>query len=374
MEREIRTFAERMNEKKANLEVYEIDLNRIRAQERRLLANHTELDRKRTTLIIERQREQDYHAERSKFVQKLAEQLNIPIDSNNSSIDLETSPEHLTETLAAIKAAFQRDETNLSDLSKSHDKIDQNQQHEIDKLREQKTTIESEILSKRKQIVELNGEKTKNQQRIDEVERSAQELQKITDIITKIDTKFEEHKQSMNLDEIKVNIAEKKRKRDTFQEQLEKLDEQIKFLHSISKTTGELSLKTKQLEQREAEAKKVKNKQSDNIRRLFKNEMIEANFKRHIQTIYQNLQSEIGDLNKTINRQQQTITELDMTRKSQKDDLVRAERELLECEEKIYEQCHSTPFDEVLERVKENVSKHQLDHGALRSSELLYKK
>lgn len=371
IEREIRTFAERMNEKKQNLKEYEIDLNRIKAQEKRLLANHTDLERKRTKLIFQRQQEQDYNAERAQFVQKLADKLNVSIENG---ADLETSNEQLTTVLAAVQTAFQREENDLKELSKSHDKIERDQQQAIDKLREQKTSIESEIVLKRKQNADLNREKIVNQQKIDEVERSAQTLTQITAELTKIDAKMEEYKQSINLDEIKVNIADKKRKRNQFQEQLDKLDEQITFLNSISKTTAELSVKHKQLEQREADAKKVKNKQSDNIRRLFNNEMIESNFKRRIQTIYQNLQREIGDLNKTINRNQQTIIELDMTRKSHKDDLTRMERELHESEEKIYEHCHSTPYDEVLERVKENVTKYQLDHGALRSSELLYKK
>lgn len=369
LDRVIRTFEENMSEKKTNLQQYEIELNHIKAQEKRLQTGLSEMEGKRTTLIYQRQQEQDCHADRARFVRKLAEKLAVPVDG-----DLETSTEHLTNTLAQVKLAFQCEENSLKEMSANHDQIDHEMQGDIDKLREQKATIESEIGSKRKQTDELKREKTKNQLKIDEVERSAQALKQITGEITKLDQVFEEFKQTVNLTEIRTNIGERKRKRDAFQTQLDNIDEQITFLSSISKTTAELSVKEKQLEQREAEARKVKNKQSDNLRRLLNNEMIDANYKRRIQTIYQNLQRDIGDLNKTINRNQQVIIELDMTRKGQKDELARMERELHESEEKIYEQCHSTPFAEVLERVKENVAKYQLDNGALRSSEVLYKK
>lgn len=220
----------------------------------------------------------------------------------------------------------------------------------------------------------MKKDQVKHQREIEQIEQSANKLKQLTIELDKLDQTYEERKNTVDFDTMKKSIAEKRIKRNHLQEQLDKCDEQMKFLNSISQITAQIAAKESHLENRESEVKKIKNKHAENLRRLLNNETIDSNYKRRIQTIYQNLQREITDLNKKINQNQQSITEFDMMRKNQRDELNRMERELQDGEEQLYEQCHSTPFNEVLDRIKDNIARFQFEHGTLKSAEVLYKK
>lgn len=107
---------------------------------------------------------------------------------------------------------------------------------------------------------------------------------------------------------------------------------------------------------------------------LFNFRTIDANYKRNVQNLYDDLQRQIKQLNESIRKSQATVTEKETTRRSQKRELDRAERELTENKEKIYTVCQGNPFEEVLAKLKEKISKNNLEHGELRSAEVLYKK
>lgn len=369
LDRELRSFKEKMKDKKDNLETHEQDLARVKVQVERLQNTLSDLEKKRTNLIFQRQKEQELLAEQFKLCTGLYNRLRIAADFNSQDENL-----NMISIMGKITQAIKEEEKRVNDLAKDHDKVDLEMQSEIDKLREKRASVESDVTSKKKQIEELKLEQRKSQDEIDKIEKSAESLKKVTIEHAKVSECYDKLVQSTNLEELKRSIDQKRVHRNDLQSQLENVDEDIKFLSSISKTTAEISVKETQLESKETEVRKIRNKHSENLKRLLNNEIIEGNYKRRVQTIYQNCQREITEVNKNINRNQQKITELQMMRKNLKEELSRLEKDLTECEEKIYEQCHGTPFVEVLERVKENVAKYQLDHGAVKSSEALYKK
>lgn len=369
LDREIRSFKEKMNDKKDNLLTHEQDLERVKVQVERLRHTLSDLEKKRTTLIIQRQKEQELLSEQFKLCTDLYSRLNIVVDFNSQDENL-----NMTSIMDKITQAIKGEENKVNDLSKDHDKVDVEMQVEIDKLREKRASVESDVVSKKKQIKESKEEQEKGQKEIETVEKSAEALKRITTEHSKVSDCYNKLSQTTNLEEMKRDIDQKRVHRNDLQSQLDSIDQEILFLSSMSKTTAEISVKETQLESKESEVRKIRNKHSDNLKRLLNNEIIENNYKRRVQNIYQNCQREITEVNKNIARNQQKITELQMTRKNQKDELSRLEKELTESDEKLYEQCHGTPFIEVLERVKENVAKFQLDHGAVKSSEALYKK
>lgn len=370
LDRELRTFKDRQTEKKTDLRQFGEDLSKIRAQEKRVQSQLSDLDRKRSTLIVQRQQEQDFHAERAQHVATLCDQLEVgvPDDLNNSSSDA------IDAILTQIREAFQRADGTIADLSRRHDREELDQQTEIDKLREKRAKVESDVTSANKQAAELRQEQVKNQQNIDSVEKNAKTLKMVSIEITKIDRCHEEYTRGRNLDEDRRNIDTKQTEINAKQEELDKVDAEVTFLSSFAKISAELGHKQRSFDQREADFRKIRHKHSDNFKQLLPSQTIDTQFKRRIQTVHQNLQREIGDVNKQISRAQQKSTELEVTRKNQRAELVRFERELTESEERIYEQCHSTPYGEVLERVRLSVAKYQLDHGALKASDVLYKK
>lgn len=347
------------------------DLAKIRAHEKRLQSQLAELDRKRTTLIVQRQQEQDFHAERVQHVASLCDRLSVsdfPDDLTNCS------SEEIDAVFDRINEAFNKSDAKIAELSRRHDREETEQQTEIDKLRERRAKAESDVTSANKQTAELRQEQVKNQHLIDEVEKSARTLKAIAAEIVKIDRCYEDYTKDRNLDEDRRNIETKQAFINSQQDELDKIDSELIFLNSIGKISAEITHKQSALDQREADARKIRHKHSENIKQLFPGVSIESQFKRRIQAITQTLQREISDNNKLILKAQHRSTELEITRKNQRAELVRLERERTEAEERIYDQCRSTPYADVLERVKLAVSKYQLDHGALKASDVLYKK
>lgn len=369
LEREIRSFKEKMNDKKENLSTNEEDMERVKGQVEKLRNTLSDLEKRRTTLLLQRQKEQELLAEQLKLCTELYKHLNVVVDFDAQGENL-----NMSASMGKITQAIKLDENNVNELAKDHEKIDHDMQLEVDRLREKSASVKSDVVSEKKQIEEFKQEQRKGQQEIDKVERSAESLKRVMSESAKVSDCYDKLSQTTNLDEMKRNIDLKRVHRNDLQSQLDTIDQEILFLSSISKTTAEISVKESQLEAKESETRKIRNKHSENLKRLLNNEIVDGNYKRRVQTVYQNCQREIVEVNKNINRNQQKITELQMTRKNKKDELGRMEKELTECEEKIYEQCHGSAFVEVLERVKENVAKYQLDHGAVKSSEALYKK
>lgn len=369
LDREIRSFKEKMSDKKENLVTNEQDLERVIVQVERLRQTLSDMEKKRTTLILQRQKEQELLAEQFKLCSELYNHLNIVVDFDSQGENL-----NVVDSRNKITQGIKRVENNVNELSKDHEKVDHDMQLEVDALREKRASVESDVTSGKRQIEELKQEQQKGQQEIETVERSADALKRCLSDLAKVTDCYSKLSQTTNLEEMKRNIDVKRVHRNDLQSQLESIDEEILYLSSISKTTAELSVKQSQLDAKETEARKIRNKHSENLKQLLNNEVIESNYKRRVETVYHNCQREIAEVHKNINRNQQKITELQISRKNQKEELGRMEKEMTECDEKIYEQCHGTPFVDVLERVKENVAKYQLDHGAAKSSEALYKK
>lgn len=370
LDREIRSFKEKMDDKKDSLLTNEQDAERVKHQVESLRQKLSDLEKRKTTLLLKRQKEQELLAEQFRLCKDLYNRLNI------ACVDFDSQGENLNvvESLSKIAQAIKTEEANVKDLTSSHEKIDHDMQLEVDQLREKRASVESGIASKKKQIAELKQEQKKGDEEIEKVERSAESLKRVMNDLAKVSDCYEKMSQTSNLDETKRNIDQKRKHRNVLQSQLDSIDQEINFLSSISKTTAEISVKASQLDAKDAEARKIRNKHSDNLKRLLNNEVVDSNYKRRVQTIYQNCQREVDEATKNFNRNQQKITELQISRKTQKEELVRMEKELAECEEKIYDECHGSSFVDVLERVKENVAKYQLDHGAVKSSEALYKK
>lgn len=365
----IRSFKREMDGKSEELKNIEDDLVAIKAQEKKLQNELTELNASNTKLSFHRQQEQELNAERAGKIKDLSENLNIPINC-----DLENSNEDVSEIFNKIKLGLQKEELVIQEITKNNDKIDREQQIEIDSLRDKRTTLSTNIKSKTLLLEKQKAEKIKNSTEINTVEKSATILKNLTRDIEEISNEFDEFSKSINLEEMREGISFKKKKRDELQDKVEKLDEQINFLNSFSKITTEITVKQQQFDNRQTEIKRIKNRNSDNLKSLFSNKSIEFDFKRNVQNSYSMIEKEIKDLNKQISNFDNQAREYDFSRKNLKAELTKTEKELTAGEEKVFDLCRSTPYEEILAKVKETMEKLQLDFGAFNSSEILFKK
>uniref|UniRef100_A0A1Q3F5U9 DNA repair protein RAD50 n=1 Tax=Culex tarsalis TaxID=7177 RepID=A0A1Q3F5U9_CULTA len=369
LEQEIRSFQESMGTKRSELRDAESDLVSRKAQEKSLQAKLQECESRRVHLIAKRQQEQDLGGDRAGKIVELCTRLKLPAggDYEGSSVDVDSA-------LAAIKHGIRSEESSVQALARSHDEADQAAQKAIDRLREEKTKLESDVRMKRQMVEDFAREKAKTQTEIAAIERSAETLKKIVGEIEKLEREYETQKANSNVDGMKRTLAEKKVKREELQSKLDSVEEKISALDAIAAKATELGLKEQQLSGREAEFRRVRNKHSDNLKRLFPTKTIESNFKRAVQDLYDGLQRQIKQLNESTRAAQAIVTEMETTRRSQKRDLERLERELTENREKIYAACQGQPYEEVLSKLKEKITRNNLEHGELRSAEVLYRK
>lgn len=360
-----------MSEKELQLRNFNEKLQSVKLLEKKIQNNITELDRKRTTLIHQRQQEQEYISDRAIKIQELCNQLQI---NNIPSNIEELSSNEINQILNKIKISFDNEDKKILEIKQNFNKNDNERQIEIDKLREQKASTESDIQSKKSHKNQLNFDLQKIQNQIIQVETSAIKLKKVTEEIEKLDNTYKDYCESIDLDEIKKKLTEKRLNVNKLQENLDKLDEELIFLNSFAKLSQEINLKEKELEKREQEMKRIKNKHSDNLKEIFLNQQINTNFKRNIQNVHEDLQKQLKLLNDDINKSKLKQRELELMRKTKKDELLKFEKEVEKCKDKIFDKCHSVQYEELLERCKENIAKLQLDYGAFKSSEAMYKR
>ncbi|XP_058812311.1 DNA repair protein RAD50 [Topomyia yanbarensis] len=369
LEVEIRTFQQSMNSKRSELRDAESDLGTRKNQERSVQKKLQELESRRVQLITKRQQEQELNGDRGKKIIELCERMKLPVSGDYESDGLEVEA-----ALKAIKHGIRSEESDLQAMVKAHDEADQQAQKAIDKLREEKTKLEADFRLKGQMVTDFAREKAKTQSEITAIERSAEVLKKLVSEIEKLEKDYENQKANSNVDGMRRTLTEKKKKREELQTKLDKAEEQISSLDAIAAKATELSLKEQQLTGKESEFRRIRNKHSDNLKRLFPTKTIENNYKRNVQDLYDSLQRQMKHLNESMRQSQAIVTEMETTRRSQKRDLERMEKELTENKEKIYSACQGNPYDEVLTKLKEKITKNNLEHGELRSADVLYRK
>ncbi|TMW39329.1 hypothetical protein DOY81_015592 [Sarcophaga bullata] len=108
-------------------------------------------------------------------------------------------------------------------------------------------------------------------------------------------------------------------------------------------------MKEKELEKREQDVRRVKSKHSDNFTKVFEEgRVIESNYHRHLKASYEKSRLKIKDYNEKLNALKLKQHSIEIKRKNLKEALQKSEKELEDCKETIFQQCHSTPYEELL--------------------------
>lgn len=369
LQSEIRLFKQQVLRKDQELSNLKLKMEQVKQQQCKVNEKFQENDRKFITFIGQREQEQNLFAEKAVNVRELCNRLRIKI-----TFDLENCNERSNELLPAIKSGMSQEEEYITEIYATNEQIQYEQDTQIGQLRDKSVRIESEITTDRKQLLQLKESQTKLIADISEAKQSANNLKGLLVNIHKVSETYDSVKASSDTEQLRKNIAENRLKNNQMIDEIEGFDEQIAFLSSISTLTAEIGTKEAFLEKRESEMRRIKNKHGNNLRKLFKNEVIELNFKQRIDATLQRLQMEISKLEKESRESERKETMLSSDHKSMKQQLTQMKTELRDLEEKIYEKCQSTPFIEVLESTKENVKKYHMEHSTLKSAELFYKK
>lgn len=261
---EIRNFKQSKSSKLSELRDAESDLSSRKAQQKVLQSKVQDLESRRIHLNTKRGQEQDLCGDRAMKMVALCERLKLPTNG-----DFETAGPDVEGALKAIKHGIRSEETTVQAMSKSHDEEDQKAQKAIDILREEKTKLEADFRMKGQMVADFVREKAKTQSEIAAIQRSAETLKKIVSEIEKLEKDYESQKANSNVEGMRRQLAEKKVKREELQAKLDKVEEQISALDAVAAKATELSLKEQQFNTKEAEFKRLRNKHSENLKRLF---------------------------------------------------------------------------------------------------------
>uniref|UniRef100_A0A1B0EZV7 Uncharacterized protein n=1 Tax=Phlebotomus papatasi TaxID=29031 RepID=A0A1B0EZV7_PHLPP len=367
LEVEIANFDRRMRSKKDELMGLETQCSSLRGEEQSLEKAITQIEINSRLLIEKITQEQNLSADRARNARRLTEMLKIQTNQ-----DLENSNGAVEEILPKIEDAIHAKNAAVDEMVAKQERAEETTQKAIDDLRNAITKLESEIEGKNRQMQEKKTEEAKIQLEIDDVERSQATLKDLGVEIERATKELDNLKEAVNEEATKKEIDDLRESLKVKQRKFDEVDEEIHFLSSIASATAEITTKEQQLEERQQEAKRIRNKHSDSLKDFFP-QGISSNYRRSVISVQENLQREIQNNNGQIMTNQKRLAQLEATRKTQVEELKRLRSDLTSGEEEIYQLCHSKPYHEVVESLREQIAKSQLEHGSLKSSESFYR-
>ncbi|EDW08362.1 DNA repair protein RAD50 [Drosophila mojavensis] len=368
LEAEIRSFSQRMSEIKYQLTDVEEQLLQKRKSKEEQQKTLAKQDRERYVAQQKLKSEQECKLELSRHIQTLSAQLQLNVEA--SVVD---NPQKLIDLLDDIDGNLMAKQCEITELSQSNDQADQARQEKIDELRNELTKSEQSIKTQEKQKADTERDIESLELNIKQIETSQQQLKVLEKQIADTTEKYEHSTRNFNQEACRKVIASKKANRDKKQAQFKQLDDQLTFLSSIANVKTEIGLKEKELEKKNHEVQRVRSKHADNLSKFFK-ESISSNYRRAMQNEYDKLRREIDELNVDANGKNLAKQSHEIKRKNLIEEIARMEKEVQDSEERIYQKCHGKPYDELLLRSKTDIAKLQLEHGALKSAEAMYKK
>ncbi|GAB0086177.1 rad50 [Sergentomyia squamirostris] len=367
LEIEIKNFDGRMKAKKEELSKLESRSSHMCDEKENLDKAITQIQINSRLLIEKIEHEQNLSADRARNARKLCGMLKIPVTA-----DLENSTESVDVVIPKIDDGIHAKGLAADEMHQKHERAEEAAQKAIDEVKSSIAKLESEIDSKTKQMREKKGEEEKIQVEIDDVERSQATLKDLGSEIERTTKDLENLKGKLNEEEVKKDIDDLREELKIKQKRFDEVDEEMQFLSSIASTTAAISAKERQLEEREVEAKRIRNKHADSLKNFFPNG-ITSNYRRSVSDLQEKLQREMQSNNSKMMSQQKRLAQLEATRKNQMDEVKRMKADLASSEEEIYEMCRSQPYEEVVVRLRDQIAKCQLEHGSLKSSESFYR-
>ncbi|XP_054737346.1 DNA repair protein RAD50 [Anastrepha obliqua] len=368
LEQEISDFGQKMLEKKRRRNVLDKKLNDSKVEEKTLQKRFTDLDKRRILLMQQCQKEQECVSKRAEQLKTLCQHLEITLTE-----DLEFQPECVAGVLERVKHSLMDKERIISESVAQTDEEDRGRQAGIDCQRVELTKVEEGIITHEKQKKVNEKELETITKEIAEIETSARRIKTLSKNIDSLIKLMDEMNGKCNQETMRADIAENKARIVKLQEQFRELDARLTKLNMMAKLIAEITLKQKELEKKEQDARRVKGKHADNFKKLF-SRTVESNYKRAMQICSEKLRDSIKELSGKSNKLQLEQQSFEIKRKNLKAELLKLEKELEEAKEKVYEACHAASYEDTLAKSKAAMAKYQLEHGALLSAEAMYKR
>lgn len=364
----MRLFKTEMSSKEQELTESKSNLERDKVRCDGINREAQEMDRQLTTLIAHSEQQQETYDEKARYIREICERLNIPI-----TFDLGNDNKRAEAVAKQAETAVVGEEKKVDELQKKHDQTQTTHEQRITELRNKKVTIETALKGKREQSKQLEADVTQHKEAISIIEQRASKQKDVTNMIDKLQKTFNDAKNNEMIDKMQDHLMVNHTRSAELNAAIENLDDQISVLSKNATILAQVNAKEKQMEKYENDIRRIRNKHADNLEELLNGEKIEKNYKQRVEQESQRLRTEIDRIEKEMRTNDNQLSECLHSHKSKKHELSRLEAKLRELKDKIYENCQSTPFAEVLAETKENAAKAQMEHSALQSAKAFYK-
>ncbi|CAG5126195.1 unnamed protein product, partial [Candidula unifasciata] len=365
----IREFSSKVNEKKDELRKYE-------EQQQNLSTELENIAKEESTLLLEvgkLENEAEIHEEnikkRNLKIIELAQLYEFEGFDVSTSIDdnlyrtffqrMKGKLESMMEDARRRKAEFEESEKQL--------------QTKIDALKENKMRLEQSERIKKETMVK-NGEQIKElTQKLNRMMTSADKITGLTTQLRRAEDELSKAETSLNVDEVKTEIASLDRQKRQLEAAISDLDDDMHRLHKQSKVQTELDMLIDSQKEKEASISRLKAQHEENITTLL------GHFP--VDTLRENISDYISTQTESVRRYTAELTELrnqlsakQAEKNSVNNQLAQKDEEVRKLEARISNICDSQDLDDEITEVQKSLTQAQEEKGSLLGADHMIKK
>ncbi|XP_057670228.1 DNA repair protein RAD50 [Diorhabda carinulata] len=308
--------------------------------------------------------------EQNQYKKKL-EEIRGLIDKLRIELDIEDFGDQEI-LLGELTNAIKSQENKFNQLQKENDVEENELQKQIDKLREENAKSEQLIDSKTTSTHECKNKLEQIKYKLEELDTSDSQLKNITDKIeslqstlTKLKSSFSENEKLQEIQELKDLIDNKEQYR-------EKLEREYTVLQRNYATEQKIESEKSLVLNKQSQIKKIQSKHSQNLTKLFGDDIPKNNLKNSVMNIQNNQDIEYNKHTKTVNKLEKELINLETTLDINKSMLKTHQQELSTNKRKLMELCKGKDFLETLNESYKKKEKLQTARGQYSAAKIMY--
>lgn len=317
------------------------------------------------------QRDEEQNKERLLESNRIIEELTTELGV--AAVSLKTDERTKSDVVDSMGEKIEEHRKELEQLQEDQENVEKSLQTKIDDCRERKISLDHDVKSKSAQLSSIKSELRKLKTDLSEIDKSTTTLANLSTRIDAINKELEETNRELNTTEIYQAINVNKSDRNRCEDQLAKLDKEIRLLSGLKADQSELQRLNDAKIDKENEIKRLIDKHTDSLIHLLK-EVPEQNLKRSLQSSIDSLAKDIANKRTSMSQKQRELATLIADKKHLKEKLWNRQKTLSNDEDRIQELCRDQDFDKILEQINSSIDEKQYEKGTLTSSEFLYKR
>lgn len=362
-------FIDDQNQKRKKMEQLEVENREIAKKERDLQSSVSGCEAKAEGVTEKICRMQDLSSDRFDKVRDICTKLNIPFDGE---LDQSMNTQQITSSYQEIKQKVSDDDDSLTMMKVEMDEKDQEFQMKVDKLRDERTKLETHITAQTKSIESLKDNQRKVKDEIKSSEASIPMLTQLNPKILKAEQKLQKLNDENNIEGLKDQQDIAEADKIEIEDKLACVEVDIDILQSASRITGELELKKNDLSRDQKEFDRIKNKLTPTFRTLFGAEIIDSNYRSKVTKKKESLESEVKTMKEELQKLQRDDDRMSDRRVNLRRQLEVKKTDLKKIQDNIDDVCKGNDYQNYLASQKEKVAKLSMELAVLQSSKNTY--